>query len=314
METKDPLYISILHSVKIISTHCTALQSPLEMKLLIVSPYSFMKLKLFENVKNQNLAYVYALLAVLFWSTVATAFKLSLTYLSPIQLLFYSSLSSLSVLFVILVIQKKLKLILKSTRRELLYSLFLGLLNPFLYYLVLFKAYSLLLAQEAQPLNYTWPLVLVILSILILKQKIKLKDMIPLLIGFTGVVIISTRGNILSFSFSNPLGIFLALSSSLIWATFWILNMRDGRDAVVKLFLNFLFGFIFVSIFTAMFSSLIVDQHMGLVGAFYVGLFEMGITFVLWLKALKLSKTTALIGNLASLSPYFSNIHSFHTP
>jgi len=78
--------------------------------------------------------------------------------------------------------------------------------------------------------------------------------------------------------------------------------MRDVRDAVVKLFLNFLFGFIFVSIFTAMFSSPIVDQHMGLVGAFYVGLFEMGITFVLWLKALKLSKTTALIGNLASLS------------
>ena len=74
------------------------------------------------------------------------------------------------------------------------------------------------------------------------------------------------------------------------------------------MFLNFLFEFIFVSIFTAMFSTSIVDQHMGLVGAFYVGLFEMGITFVLWLKALKLSKTTALIGNLVFLSPFISLI------
>lgn len=84
--------------------------------------------------------------------------------------------------------------------------------------------------------------------------------------------------------------------------------MRDVRDAVVKLFLNFLFEFIFVSIFTAMFSTSIVDQHMGLVGAFYVGLFEIRITFVLWLKALKLSKTTALVGNLVFLSPFISLI------
>jgi len=90
--------------------------------------------------------------------------------------------------------------------------------------------------------------------------------------------------------------------------------MRDVRDAVVKLFLNFLFEFIFVSIFTAMFSTSIVDQHMGLVGAFYVGLFEMGITFVLWLKALKLSKTTINRKFGVSLSLHFSNIHSFHTP
>ena len=34
-----------------------------------------------------------------------------------------------------------------------------GFLNPFLYYIILFKAYSLLPAQEALSLNYTWPLV-----------------------------------------------------------------------------------------------------------------------------------------------------------
>ena len=47
---------------------------------------------------------------------------------------------------------------------------------------------------------------------------------------------------------------------------------------------------------------------MGLLGASYVGLFEMGITFVLWLSALKLSETTAKVGNLIFLSPFLSLI------
>ncbi len=196
-------------------------------------------------MKNQSLAYIYALLAVSFWSTVATAFKISLKYISFIQLLFYSSISSLFVLFIILILQNKLKLLLKLTRKEILYSAVLGFFNPFLYYLVLFKAYSLLLTQEAQPLNYTWPLVIVILSSLVLKQKIKSIDIVALLMGFTGVIVISTRGNISSLSFSNPLGISLALGSSIIWATFWILNMRDSRDDVVKLFFEFFVWFYF---------------------------------------------------------------------
>ena len=42
----------------------------------------------------------------------------------------------------------------------------LGLVNPFLYYLVLFKAYDLLPAQEAQAINYTWALMLAFLSVI----------------------------------------------------------------------------------------------------------------------------------------------------
>ena len=37
-----------------------------------------------------------------------------------------------------------------------------GLINPCIYYLLLFQAYDRLLAQQALALNYTWPIVLVI--------------------------------------------------------------------------------------------------------------------------------------------------------
>ncbi len=56
------------------------------------------------------------------------------------------------------------------------------------------------------------------------------------------------------------------------------------------------------------FSSFHVEHYQGIIGAVYVGIFEMGITFVLWLKALKLSSNTAKISNLIFISPFFSLI------
>ena len=257
-------------------------------------------------MEKQKQAYAYAFTAVLFWSTVASAFKVSLRYLDFLQLLFFASIVSILILFLILLIQNKLSLFKEYSRKDYLHSIMLGFLNPFLYYVVLFKAYSLLPAQEAQPLNYTWSIMLVLLSIPLLKQRIKFKSILAIFISYFGVFIISTRGDILGFTFSNLNGVLLALGSAVIWALFWIYNIKDKRDEVAKLFLNFSFGFIFILISILLSSKMRIPAMTGLAGATYVGLFEMGITFVLWLKALKLSKTTAQVSNLIYLSPFLS--------
>jgi drug/metabolite transporter (DMT)-like permease len=44
----------------------------------------------------------------------------------------------------------------------------------------------------------------------------------------------------------------------------------------------------------------------GVLGGAYVGAFEMGFTFVLWLSALKLTTSTARIANLIFLAPFLS--------
>ena len=46
------------------------------------------------SISNQNKAYFFAATAIFFWSTVATAFKLSLEYLEPVQLVFYATIFS----------------------------------------------------------------------------------------------------------------------------------------------------------------------------------------------------------------------------
>jgi hypothetical protein len=111
---------------------------------------------------------------------------------------------------------------------------------------VLFKAYDLLSAQEAQPLNYTWPVAVAILSVPFLKQSIARVSIAAILVSFFGVI--ATRGDILGFRFTDPTGVALAVGIALIWATYWLANVCDDRDYVLKLFLSFSFGLVFVTI------------------------------------------------------------------
>ncbi|MFH0777738.1 MAG: DMT family transporter [Candidatus Eisenbacteria bacterium] len=301
-------------------------------------------------MKGQNKAYLFAILAVACWSTVASAFKLTLREVDYLTLLLYSSLTSTVFLFVVLAAQRKLSLVSASLRPshisagergQLLRSAANGFLNPFLYYVVLFKAYSLLPAQEAQPLNFTWPIMLVILSAPMLGERLRPLSVAALLISFLGVLIVSTHGDLLGFRVTNALGALLAMGSAVVWAFFWLINVRDKRDEMLKLFLNFLFGFcyIFVTVLVLRFlaaapgaraplTTLIASpvgeavpspmagaipppggtSLAGLLGCVYVGILEMGAAFVLWLKALKLSETTAKVSNLIFLSPFVSLI------
>jgi drug/metabolite transporter (DMT)-like permease len=257
-------------------------------------------------MQKQNQAYVYALTAVLFWSTVASAFKLTLEHLEVIQLLFIASLTATSVLFVILLLQGKLVLLKSFRIKAYLKSALMGCFNPFIYYLVLFQAYSLLPAQQAQPLNYTWPVMLALLSVPMLNEKLNLKSIGAILICFIGVLVISTQGDLIGFKFSNAGGALLALGSSVLWALFWILNLKDDRDETIKLFLNFAFGSVFITLAMCVFSDFDFVSPTVVLGAVYIGVFEMGLTFLIWAKALELSETTAQVSKFIYLAPFLS--------
>jgi drug/metabolite transporter (DMT)-like permease len=256
-------------------------------------------------MQNQKKAYLFAILSVLLWSTVATAFKTALLGMAFPMLLFISTFISFIVLLLLVIYKNQFINLFKISCKDFLRSAVLGFLNPFLYYLVLLKAYSILPAQIAQPLNYIWPVVLVVLSAPFLGHKIQFRAIMALLISFAGVIIISMQGK-LSFSFSNPLGVFLAIGSSVIWALFWILNLKDSRDEVLKLCFSFFWGLIFISFYLFFNSFTFPSSGISFVASVYVGCFEMGVTFILWLTALKLSQSPEKISSLVFLSPFLS--------
>jgi drug/metabolite transporter (DMT)-like permease len=235
---------------------------------------------------------IYALSAMLLWSTVASAFKIALSSMPPATLLLYASSFSTMIFFVILLLQKRIKRSLFS-KEKIKRAIPLGFLNPFLYYNLLFASYSRLPAQQAQALGLSWPVMTALLLPLLHRGHTDRKGMLAALISFSGVCVISLR--IVSLA-----GALLALSAALVWTVYWLENTRENTTE--SLFLNFLFG--------TMFSSVIFMLNPNIpenpIPALYIGAFEMGITFLLWQTALSLSKNITRTSNLIYLMPFIS--------
>ncbi len=239
----------------------------------------------------------------------SSAFKLTLRHIEFDRLLLWSSIFGAVTLAILNQFSKSPLRFKTITIKDVLASAIMGFFNPFLYYLILFKAYDLLEAQIAGTLNYAWPITLVIMSSIFLKQKISFWSYTAILISFTGIIIISTKGSIIDIGNSSLEGILLAIGSSVIWASYWILNIKDKREETGKIMLNMMFGFIFILIYMIINSrSILFPTGYALIGSIYIGLFEMSITFVIWLLALKNSSNTAKISNLIFLSPFIALI------
>lgn len=237
----------------------------------------------------------------------SSAFKLTLQHIEYHQLLLWTSFSGMIILGVVNQFSSYRLRFSKLKRRDWLSSAVMGFFNPFLYYFVLFKAYDLLEAQIAGTLNYAWPLVLVLLSIPLLKQKIHPLSILAIFISFFGIVVISTHGSLLSLKDISPLGVLLAVGSAFFWALYWILNMKDKRESSGKILLNLFFGFTYILIYLLVSGQGIqLPSAKALIGAAYIGTFEMSITFVIWLSALKFSSNTAKVSNLIYLSPFLA--------
>lgn len=256
--------------------------------------------------QDNRKAFAYASVTIAFWSTVASAFALTLRHVSPFELLFYSSLFAVLLLGAIILATPRRAEFRQWRRGDYRLSAILGLLNPFLYYLLLFEAYDRLPAQEALPLNFAWPIVLVLLTIIIMRQKIHAFSIVALLVSFLGVVVIATRGDPLSMRFENPPGVAMALGSTVIWALYWIYSSRDARDSVCRLFGNFVFGLVYLCLFAFFAGGVDMPGLTGLFGTLYIAMFEMALAFVCWLQALKLASNAAQVSSLIYITPFFS--------
>ncbi|NIP15764.1 MAG: EamA family transporter [Pseudomonadales bacterium] len=245
-----------------------------------------------------------ALAAVLLWSTVATGFKLGLAVMAPLQLLLAGTI--ISAVFFAAVATARRRWVM--TGRNLLEAAAFGIVNPALYYLVLFEAYDRLPAQLAQPLNYTWAITLAVLAVPVLKQRLTQRTLAGILVSYLGVLVLLSQGRFDQLPAVDWVGVALALGSTVLWAGYWLMNARSRTDPVGLMALSFLIATPLVAIACALGPGLPrLDWSVLWFGA-WVGLVEMGVTFLLWQRAMRLTSHAARIGQLIFLSPFISLI------
>lgn len=257
-------------------------------------------------MEKNSKAILYASVAVLSWSTVATAFKVGLKSLTYFELILIASCTALVIFTIVIIAQKKLAVISSFSSKQWLRFAGIGLLNPVAYYLVLFKSYSLLPAQVAQPINYTWPILLLVMLAIFTRRPIPIPKYIGLIFSLLGVVLISLGAGKSDVSGISVLGILLALFSAVMWATYWMINNKNKDiDGTVSLFMGFLFGTIYLLI-AALFVGINIENTTSLLAGMYVGAFEIAIPFICFGMAIRMTNNPALVNQLCYLSPFMS--------
>lgn len=245
-------------------------------------------------------AVLYGLGAVALWSTVATAFKVALAWMSPLELMWLAALISWALMGALVIKRGEMPAALRAGWKTAVWA---GLMNPVAYYLVLFAAYDRLPGQEAMALNYTWALVMAFLAVPLLGQRLTRMDIVAGLVAYSGVWVIATRGEIFNVSFADPFGVVLALASTLLWALYWLLNARDSRPPLVGQWQNFSVGLPVLTLLLLLGPGWQWHGWPAFGAGVYVGLFEMGIAFILWQMAVQKVSRTAKVSNLIFLSP-----------
>lgn len=258
-------------------------------------------------MKGNASAIVYACIAILSWSTVATAFKIALMHLTYFEMLLIACCTAFFFFAIVLTVQKKWHLVVSLSANRWMYFAAIGFLNPVAYYLMLFKAYDLLPAQVAQPINYLWPIFLLVLLSIFAHQPIPKRKYVGMFISLAGVALISLGSNYAGNERLSVYGLLLAVVSALCWAIYWMINssQKEKTDSAVALFVSFLFGTVYMFVITGWAGTETLTIE-GILAGMYIGGFEIGIPFLCFGIAIRQTSNPALINQLCYLAPFLS--------
>lgn len=250
------------------------------------------KNKLELSSKHRGL--VLALICVVLWALLAPTAKLATKNLDNHQFLFFSSLVSFLALLTSCVFYKKIHYLKKYTFKELLYISFLGLLGTYIYYLFLYLGYEKAKGIEVLAIQYTWPILIVVFSFFILKEKINLKKILSIILGFLGVLIVISKGDLLSINITNIEVITFVFLGASSFALFSVLSKRLTYESISLTTLYFLVSTVASFISMLYYSEFIFPSLNEYFSILLNGVFINGFSYLLWIKALKLSDASYL--------------------
>ncbi|MBT8231718.1 MAG: EamA family transporter [Saprospiraceae bacterium] len=196
--------------------------------------------------------------------------------------------------------------------------IFFAACGYFIYWVLLLNCIILYEDFVSVPLvlNYTWPLFTVLISIVVFKvQKFNIITIISMAIGFLGIIILGSEGNIENLKFSKSiLGLILGVGSGFAYGIFsaYASTLSNKLDTSKLLLTGSLIGAIGLTVISYFKYGLhLFDlSTLDLVVAFSLGLFLDGFAYITWTRALAISVRDkidiSISANLVNFLPLYS--------
>ena len=250
-------------------------------------------------------SYLFAVLTVSVWSTMAAVVKSLLSEIPDLEALSVSSAFAFLFLLAVNTLTGKIRAVKIYGVKQFLAMAGLGFVGLFMYSALYYRGIAVLSSQEACILNYLWPVMLVLFSVLILKEKMTWVKGLALLCSFAGVVILS------GFPAEDAggdrwTGIVCCLAAAACYGLFSVLNKKLGYDQNITMTVIW-----FIVAAASALLGLCTERWVPIEGIQWAGLLWLGIAvdaiaYLLWAIALSEAGNTAVIANLAYLTPFLS--------
>ncbi len=256
--------------------------------------------------KAKSLIYVF--LCVILWALIPVVSKTGQNSLDNHQFLFYSSLVSLLLFALLSYFTKTYKTFKRLDTNTWIKTVFLGFLGTYLYYILLYFGYKNAKGLEVLALQYSWPIFIVLLSTLLLKERLTRKKMLSIMLGFLGVILILTKGNLTQIHLGNIKVDSLVIFGAFAFALFSVLSKKVSLDAYTLNTIYFLTATISSFISMLLFSDFKLPDIHSLLPVIINGLFVNGISYLFWIKALKYAPAS-FVAPFVFLTPIFSSLY-----
>jgi drug/metabolite transporter (DMT)-like permease len=253
--------------------------------------------------------YLFVVLATLMWASTAAVTRLLLDSLVNVQVLLVSAFLAFLALVVVSALTGRLGAIRSYGAMD--YARFAGMamIGVFAYRFLFQESLEFMPAQEAFIINYTWPLMVVISAVVMLREPLTSRTLVVMALSFLGVVIIATKGHLVSLQLSLK-GIGFALAGAVSYGVFSALGKQHDDDRLVSTTLYYGFASLYAlaaTVATSHIPSLSLAQLGGLA---WLGVFPSGLAFVCWGLALK-HGDTARMSNVVFITPFLSSIYVY---
>ncbi len=258
-------------------------------------------------MKNKQL--IFCMAAVLIWSVNAPLAKVLLTTLPSFEIITLYAVFAFATMLLINAATGKLREVRRYTAKQLGQMAALGVIGPFLNAAFYNGGLARLSAQEACIVNYLWPIMLVLFSVLLLGERMSAAKAAAMLCSFAGIVVLSSGGE-MSTGGSRFAGVVSCTLGAATYGLFSVLNKKLNYDQSITMMVMWPV----VGVCAAAAGGL-TKQWVPIGGAEWLGLIWMGVmasamAYLLWSLALNGSEGTASMANLAYLTPFLSVVWS----
>ena len=253
--------------------------------------------------------YIYAFTTVFIWATMAAIAKMLLSDIPNLETLSVSSVFAF--LFLVLVNGKKgvLKDLKQYSAKDYGIMAGLGFIGLFMYSALYYYGLTKLSSQEACILNYLWPIMLVVFSCVLLKEKMTVTKGVAMVLSFAGIVILSA-GKMGGTDIGTTMGIVSCIAAAACYGLFSVLNKKADYNQNIAMMVIWLVVAVCAAVLGVFTEQWVPIKGMQWLGILWLGVVIDAVAYLLWALALQGVENTAKIANLAYLTPFLSLVVS----